>query len=139
MVLPCFHARGNALFDSTSGNSFYVFTDARVEKVLNQFSIRYFVRFLLQPFRHMRRLYLHFAGLGFEAIGAFFIWLETLRLNSRVPAGGMTFADRPQYGHWPYHQGTLGFGILLVGFLIAAFSIWLDHRAIHRNPSQISQ
>src|SRR5260370_19091520 len=110
-----------------------------VEQVPGKFIVGHFVRSFLQPFRHMSRLYLHFTGLGFEAIGAFFIWLETLRLNSRVPAQGMTFADRPQYGHWPYHQGTLGFGILLVGFLIAAFSIWLDHCAIHRNPSQISQ
>jgi hypothetical protein len=63
-----------------------------------------------------------------ETLGTILVWLDAVRLNARNPARGVTLGDPPGYEFWWYHSSFVGFSLLLLGILIAAVSLFLEHK-----------
>ena len=73
------------------------------------------------------KLALHWLALLIETLGTLLVWLDTVRLNARNPAEGITLGDPPGYAHWWYHCSFAGFSLLLLGILVAGVSLLLEH------------
>lgn len=78
---------------------------------------------------HTLRLVCHAVALAIEGVGTAFVWLETVRFNRLVKEVGDYSGEPHSFGAWYYHCGALGFGLLFLGMLVAAFVLWLEHRA----------
>ena len=78
---------------------------------------------------HILRLVIHAFALFVEALGTFFIWLDTARINARLPQGGIMFGDAKGYEAWYHHSALLGFSLLGSGILLAGVCLWIEHRA----------
>jgi Na+-transporting methylmalonyl-CoA/oxaloacetate decarboxylase gamma subunit len=90
---------------------------------------------------HTIRLFCHAIALFIEAVGTLFIFLDTKRLNARFPSEpGVigTVGDPLGYRVWYYHCAELGFTLLFLGILIAAFVLWLEHLSFVKNHKQKS-
>jgi hypothetical protein len=77
---------------------------------------------------HTLRLFCHAVALLIETIGTVFILLDTVRMDAYIHR----FQEYPggilvQYEGWYYHSARLGFSMLFVGILFAAFVLWLEH------------
>ena len=81
---------------------------------------------------HKIRLRCHTVALVIETIGTFFIFLDTVRLNSMVGILGYTsFNGEPEKFHaWYYHSAPFGFLLLLVGILLSGVCLWLEHASL---------
>ena len=79
------------------------------------------------------RLLCHGVALFIEAVGTLFIYLDTCRLNARLPSEPLgvlaTFGDPVPYRAWYYHRASLGFALLFIGIIVAGFVLWLEHSA----------
>ena len=81
---------------------------------------------------HTLRIFCHSVALIVEAIGTVFILLDTVRMNAEIHIAGSIGYDRQPpmfYRHWYYNAPVLGFSLLFFGMLVAAFVLWLEHRA----------
>ena len=80
--------------------------------------------------RHTLRLFCHAIALLIETVGTVFILLDTVRMDAYIhlfsvyPGGEIA-----EYQHWYYHSARLGFAMLFLGILFAAFVLWLEHLA----------
>ncbi len=86
---------------------------------------------------HTFRIFCHAVALIIEAIGTVFIFLDTIRMDAQLHAVDASYEREapPAYQHWYYHHASLGFGFLFLGMLVAAFVLWLEHRAIVSSSS----
>ena len=82
---------------------------------------------------HTLRLFFHAVALVIEAIGTFLVWKDTERISYWQHAAAMADFSGTLPAHfyrWYYNSAGLGFGLLFLGMLVAAFVLWLEHRAI---------
>jgi hypothetical protein len=78
------------------------------------------------------RTFCHAVALIIEAVGTFFILLDTIRMENQLHASGYASYGGEEslpYHNWYYHSVVLGFSLLFLGMIIAAFVLWLEHLA----------
>jgi hypothetical protein len=80
----------------------------------------------------MTKLAFHSVALVMETLGTILVWLDAIRLNARNPARGVMLGDPPKYEGWWYHSSFVGFSLLLFGILLAAVSLFLEHKQLKR-------
>ena len=80
---------------------------------------------------HTLRLALHATALLMEAAGSALILLDMVRLNHMVRiVGDLSSAGEPErFKVWYYHAPVPGFILLILGMLLAAFVLWIEHVA----------
>jgi len=78
------------------------------------------------------KLKVHWASLILELMAGLFISLEALRLDAMIQIlGFVSFAgEPPKYHAWYYHAGLWGFLCLILGILLSALALRLEHGEI---------
>lgn len=87
-------------------------------------------------------LHVHSVALCIEAVGTYFIFMDTVRMDRQLHAAGFaSYEGNAPFGYsgWVYHQASLGFGLLFLGMLAAAFVLWLEHRALNIAKEKLSK
>ena len=77
-----------------------------------------------------RMLRCHFVAISIEAIGTFFIFLESFRLNEIATDKGVSLGTPKGYEGIIYHLGVPGFAFLFVGLMAQFLIIFSEHANI---------
>jgi len=78
-------------------------------------------------------LYWHSVAIGVEFIGTVFLYLDSHRIDAKLPTLGLASsdADDPIGMHaWYWHQGSLGFALVMLGILGQGVILWFENRAM---------
>jgi hypothetical protein len=81
--------------------------------------------------RSRKILWCHWVAVGFQVVGSLFIFLEAQRIGAQLHSIDASYGRGPPpgYDHWFYFAGPLGFGLLLLGILLAGITLSLESRA----------